>query len=84
VVVAAAVVGHLSLHYLYLEEAVEVEVVVGPVPLQRVQLRPLPVQMVDSAWPERVAVVGVGLSWVLQLMVILKQQWGVKQQGRPR
>ncbi len=83
-VVAAAVVGRLSLHYLYLEEAVVVEVVVGPVPLQRVQLRPLPVQMVDSAWPEWVAVVGVGLSWVLQLMVMLKQQWGLKQQGRPR
>ena len=84
-VVAAAVVGRLSLPYLYLGEAVvvEVEVVVGQLPLQQVQLLPLPVQLLDSAWPERVAVVGVGvgLPWVLHLM--MKQRWGWRQQGRP-
>lgn len=55
VVVAAVVVGRLSLSYLYLGVAVVVvvevvvEVVVGPLHLQQVQLPPLPVQLLGSA-----------------------------------
>ncbi len=58
VVVAAVVVGRLSLSYLYLgvavvvvvvEVVVEVVVVVGPLHLQQVQLPPLPVQLLGSA-----------------------------------
>ena len=57
VVVAAVVVGRLSLSYLYLgvavvvvvEVVVEVVVVVGPLHLQQVQLPLLPVQLLGSA-----------------------------------
>ena len=49
--VAVAVVGRLSLPYLYLGEAavVEVEVVVGPLHLQKVQLLPLPAHLLGVA-----------------------------------
>ena len=51
VVVAAAVVGRQRLSYLYLGEAVvvEVAVVVGPLHLQKVQLLPLPAHLLGVA-----------------------------------
>ena len=49
VVVAAVVVGRLSLSDLYLAEAVVVEVLVVLLPLQQVQLPLLPVQLLGSA-----------------------------------